>query len=89
MRNLWCDGIRGGLSRPDNEPAHVSGAAWIGDPMIEMPFKMALPDDAVEGSQILWEKLYPAEDLTAWLFVDLKKKRLAIDISKGQRLPSD
>ena len=85
LRHMWCDGIRGDIVRPEVAPAYMSGSIWIGtDGQTAMQFTMALPDNIASKDGIVWSTLMPTEDMTAWLSVDLKRKLVAIDLSKAE-----
>jgi hypothetical protein len=87
LRSMWCDGIRGAVVRPEAGPAYMSGTIWIGkDGQTEMQFTMVLPDNIASKDDIVWSKLMPPEDMTAWLSVDPKRKLVAIDLSKAERV---
>jgi hypothetical protein len=45
---------------------------------------MALPDNITSRDDIVWSKLMPPEDMTAWLSVDVKRKLVTIDLSKAE-----
>ena len=49
-----------------------------------MQFTMALPDNIASKDDIVWSKLLPSEDVTAWLSVDPKRKLVMIDLSKAE-----
>jgi hypothetical protein len=85
LRGMWCDGIRGALTRPEAGPAYMSGTIWIGKTgQTDMQFAMAMPDNIVSKDDIIWSKLLPPEDMTAWLSVDPKRKLVMIDLSKAE-----
>ena len=85
LRHRWCDGVRGDIVRREAGPACMSGSIWIGkDGQTEMQFTMALPDNIASKDGIVWSTLMPPEDMTAWLSVDLKRKLVAIDLSKAE-----
>jgi hypothetical protein len=87
LRDIWCDGIRGNVVRPEAGPAYMYGTIWIGkDGQTPMQFTMALPDNVVSKDDIAWSTLVPPEDVTAWLSVDIKRKLVAIDLSKAEPL---
>jgi len=51
----------------------MTGTIWIGKGgQTEMQFTMALPDNIASKDDIVWSKLMPPEDVTAWLSVDPK-----------------
>jgi len=87
LRHMWCDGIQGGVVRPQAGRAYLGGTIWIGrDGQTEMQFEMALPETISIERDINWKDLLPSEDLTGWLAVDLQRKRVTIDIGRGERL---
>ena len=88
LRHLWCDGVRGDIVRREAEPAYMSGTIWIGrDGQTEMQLTMALPEDIAGKDAIVWSELMPPEDMTAWLSIDLKRKLVAIDLSRAAPVP--
>ena len=85
LRHMWCDGIRGDIVRPEAGPAYMYGTIWIGkDGQTAMQFTMALLDNIASQDGIVWSTLMPPEDMTAWLSVDVKRKLVAIDLSKAE-----
>jgi hypothetical protein len=90
LRSMWCDGIRGDMVRPEAGPAYMSGTTWIGkDGQTAMHFTMALDDSVVGEDGIVWSKLMPPENVTAWLSVDPKRKLVTIDLSKAEPVAED
>ena len=87
LRRMWCDGIRGGINRPQAGPANISGTIWIGlDGQTEMPFTMVLPATISLADERLWRDLLPLEDLTGWLSIDFQRRRVTIHLSKAEPL---
>ena len=85
LNGVWCDGIRGGVDHPECQPMRMSGTIYLGrDGQTEKAFVMAVPAASIENDTVDWESLLPAEDLTAWLSVDLRGKRVAIDLSRAE-----
>ncbi|MEQ1695006.1 MAG: hypothetical protein ABL901_04115 [Hyphomicrobiaceae bacterium] len=84
---MCCDGICGGIIRPQSEPAYISGTVWIGpEGQTEMQFTMTLPEGLSSGDELPWQDLFPPDNLTGWLHVDYRKRRVAIDLSKGEKI---
>jgi hypothetical protein len=85
LRHLWCDGVRGDSMRREAGPPCMSGTIWIGrDGQTEMQLTMALPEDIASKDAIVWSELMPPEEMAAWLSIDLKRKLVAIDLSKAE-----
>jgi hypothetical protein len=85
LRHMWCDGVRGDIVRREVGPACLCGSIWIGkDGQTATQFTMALPDNITSRDDIVWSKLMPPEDMTAWLSVDVKRKLVTIDLSKAE-----
>ena len=85
LRPMWCDGIRGAIVRPEAGPAYMYGTIYIGKTgQTAMEFRMVLPDNIASKDDIVWSKLMPPEDVTAWLSVDPKRKLVMIDLSKAE-----
>ena len=73
LSGMCCDGIRGDIVRPEAGPAYMYGTIYIGKTgQTAMEFRMALPDNITSKDDIVWSKLMPPEDVTAWLSVDPK-----------------
>jgi hypothetical protein len=82
---MWCDGIRGDIVRPEGGRAYLYGTIYLGKTgQTPMEFKMNLPDNIASKDDIVWSKLLPPEDMTAWLSVDPKRKLAMIDLSKAE-----
>ncbi|MEQ1672965.1 MAG: hypothetical protein ABL893_19105 [Hyphomicrobium sp.] len=89
FRWIWCDGIRGNLVRPPSGQPYLAGSIWIGsDGQTEMQFTMQLPREISIDGPTPWSALLPAENLTGWLFVDLQKKIVAIDLNRAETFNS-
>jgi hypothetical protein len=86
LSGMWCDGIRGDIVRPEAGPVYMYGTIYIGKTgQTAMEFRMTLPDNIASKDDIVWSKLMPPEDMTAWLSVDYSKRKLVmIDLSKAE-----
>ncbi len=85
LRHMWCDGVRGDIVRREAGRACLCGSIWIGkDGQTAMQFTMVLPGDIPSKTDIVWSKLMPPEDTTAWLSVDVGRKQVTIDLSKAE-----
>src|SRR5215813_8828312 len=88
---MWCDGIRGAIVRPEAGPAYMYGTIYIGKTgQTAMEFRMVLPDNIASKDDIVWSKLMPPENMTAWLSVpidtlhSISRKLVMIDLSKAE-----
>ena len=87
VRRMWCDGIALYELHEDESGRYLSGTAWIGnDGQTEMQLKLRVPPTTAEGGNIGWADLLPPLHLTEWIFVDVKKKLVEIDLSKARAL---
>lgn len=81
LRNIWCDGLRRDFIQPQKEVNKIEGTIWIGrDGQTEMRFTMSLPKNVLTIKDINWSNLLPSEKMTEWLAIDVKSKRVTIDI---------
>jgi hypothetical protein len=74
LRSLWCDGFI---------PAQYlfSEPNWIcnGPSQDEWDFTLFLPQHVRSRVAIPWASLLPAEDVTRWLALDLRGRRIQIE----------
>jgi hypothetical protein len=86
-RGWWCDGVVVRFRREDDGCIRLMGIIWAGkDGQIPMDLEIRLPSHITCEEQLEWDELLPPEDLTGWLWIDVKKKRVVIDTSKGERI---
>jgi hypothetical protein len=91
LRLMCCDGIGGDFVRfptykTRGGQAYLYGTIYIGKTgQTAMEFRMALPHNITSKDDIVWSKLMPPEDMTAWLSVDYSKRKLVmIDLSRAE-----
>jgi hypothetical protein len=77
---MWCDGLIAHTFDLKSDPARIRGRAWIGfgSRQEAWTFDLLLPAAVSAREQIDWAQLLPADDVTAWLSVDLKRKHLVM-----------
>lgn len=77
---MWCDGFVPHLDAFDPRGDRVRGDAWVcfGSMQERWTFELRLPRKVRTYEQIPWAELLPPVDVTAWLTVDRKGKRLVV-----------
>lgn len=81
LRCLWCDGFVPALYLLDGSMPRITGRAWIcnGRRQAEWDFTLLLPHPVKSWDEVDWASLLPPEDVTHWLAVDQRGKRIEID----------
>jgi hypothetical protein len=79
-RSLWCDGFLPERYVLEGAAPHITGVAWICKGSWQQPweFRLDLGGPVRSKDNIPWEELLPAEDLTAWLAVDVEGRRIRV-----------
>jgi len=80
-RNFWCDGLAAGCFDLEGSRPTIRGVAWIceGTKQEEWEFTLLLPRRFAGREAIRWEELLPRENVTRWLSVDEKGKRIEME----------
>lgn len=75
---MWCDGLIAHTFDLKSDRARISGRAWVcfNSRQEKWTFDLLLPASVSTRDKIDWSRLLPADDVTAWLSVDLKRKHL-------------
>jgi hypothetical protein len=84
LSEYWCDGINGEAYFVAERRPRVLGHAWIcfgSKTMEEWQFELLLPHRVDSRQDIDWAALFPADDATRWLAVDLERKFIQIEPS--------
>ncbi len=83
LRGFWCDGFIPAQYLLEGPSPCIKGRAWIcnGPRQDEWKFTLFLNHPAGSSSEIDWASLLPAENVTRWLAVDAKGKRIQIEPS--------
>ncbi len=83
---MWCDGVIPDRYDLQANPPTITGRAWIGGcigdrsgAQHEWDFILFVGRRAASASQVNWDPLLPADDVTGWLSVELKRKLLKIN----------
>jgi hypothetical protein len=81
LRYLWCDGFVPERYLLDDRPPRITGRAWIcdGPRQAEWAFTLLLPNPVGSQDEIDWPALLPPENVTGWLAVDPRGKRIEIE----------
>lgn len=88
-RGWWCDGFIPEQLELRSDRALFVGRVWMANGPLqdEWRFELYLPPDVKSESEVDWSALLPAEDVTAWLSLDISRKFLKIDLSNAVRDP--
>jgi hypothetical protein len=93
FRNMWCDGIRPGVYVLDGASPRIEGICWIYNDdgrkvgrrtefwNGEWKFTLLLSGPVECRAAIDWDALYPAEDVTGWMWLDERNRVVGIDPS--------
>jgi hypothetical protein len=83
LRFLWCDGFTPQRYLLDDPTPRITGRAWIcnGQRQDEWDFTLFLPHPVDSPDKIDWASLLPSENVTRWLAVDQRGKRIQIEPS--------
>ena len=87
---LWCDGIKPREFVLTGASRHVRGTCWIGfgpKDMQQWQFKLVLKGHISKASEIHWPYYMPPADVTGWLRVFPKERRIEIEPRAGRRAP--
>jgi hypothetical protein len=81
LQSLWCDGFIPDQYLLDDNKPRVIGRAWIckGRQQDEWEFTLILPRSVGSRDAIDWASLLPPENVTHWLYLDRKGKRIEIE----------
>ncbi len=81
LRFLWCDGFTPQRYALDDDPLCITGQVWIcsGQRQEEWEFTLFLPPALRSQGGIDWTTLLPPENVTRWLAIDLRGKRIQIE----------
>jgi hypothetical protein len=85
IRSLWCDGFIPRQYLLDDPTPRVTGSAWIGfgpRKQERWEFTLFLHQPARAREAIPWGALFPSDEVTGWLGVDLEGRRLRITPSR-------
>jgi hypothetical protein len=85
LRRLWCDGFIPEQYFLDDLTPRITGRAWIGDGprQTEWEFTHFLPHRVSSRDGIEWGLLLPPENVTRWLALDPRGKRIQIEPSSA------
>jgi hypothetical protein len=83
LRYLWCDGFIPEWYLLNDPRPRITGRAWIcnGPRQDEWKFALFLSHPVRSRDEIDWAALLPADNVTRWLAVDQRGKRLQIEPS--------
>ncbi len=83
LRCLWCDGFTAEHYVLDAPSPCIMGRAWICTGRMQdiWHFTLFLKHPASSPAEIDWASLLPPDDVTRWLAVDRRGKRLQIEPS--------
>jgi hypothetical protein len=85
-KGFWCDGFIPENYVLDDPFPYISGRVWIGIGSLnqqEWEFTLFLSKSAEGSDKITWSELLPPNNLTQWIEVDFKSKRLNMEPSAG------
>jgi hypothetical protein len=81
LQYLWCDGFIPSEYRLDDPQPRITGRAWIcnGPKQAEWEFALLLPRPFRSRQEIDWASLLPAENVTRWLSLDERTRRIEME----------
>jgi hypothetical protein len=82
VRRWWCDGL---IPEATPRGQEIHGDVWMcdGSQQDKWRFKLKLPR-GFDASKDDWNQLLPAKDVTAWLSMNKKRRRIAVDPAKAR-----
>ncbi len=89
LRCLWCDGFIPEQFHLAGPSPRITGRAWIGKgrSQEQWEFTLVLNHPVNSRSEIEWQALLPADNVTHWLAVDPTRKRIEIEPSAATADP--
>jgi hypothetical protein len=83
LRYLWCDGFIPEQYLLDDSTPRITGRAWIynGPKQDQWGFTLFLPHPIGSRDELEWASLLPPENVTRWLALDQRSKRIQIEPS--------
>ena len=80
LRRYWCDGFVPQQYLLDDSPPRIIGRAWICEHQDQnWEFVLLLPRSFRSLDEINWESLLPPDDVTRWMKLDARAKRIEIE----------
>jgi hypothetical protein len=82
LRSLWCDGFIPEQYLLDDATPRITGRAWIGNgprQQDKWEFALLLPHPVGSRDEVDWATLLPPENVTRWLSLDQRGKRIQIE----------
>ena len=81
LRGLWCDGVLLQTYLLDDPQPRILGIAWICTRQYQeqWDFELLLPRQFSSPDELNWDELSPPENMTRWLAIDQKQKKIQIE----------
>jgi hypothetical protein len=83
LRHLWCDGFIPERYVLDGSEPRITGRAWIccGPIQERWNFTLFLPYPITSRREVDWASLLPPENVTRWLALEERDKRIQVEPS--------